>query len=182
MDDLLQKFQELPDNAQYVIMGAGGLIGLLLIILIFVAILSATGSSEQTDNPRKIKVPKRLPIAPILLMNDRESALHEVLITALSEIPGYDVHAKVSTTAVLGPREDEHPKVAAAIEKKIVKDFHDFVIVDRNRFPVAVIELDSEGNDEREEQARRAGLPIIRVRNPHVDPDDMAERLRKIIL
>ena len=183
MDALIEKFNELPENAQYVIMGAGGLIGLLVVILILVVILSAAkkgggGGSAKAD---KVKMPKRLPIAPIPIMNDREHALYKVLSTAMTSFPNHTVHPKVSTASMFGATSDEHPKVAKAIHKNMVRDAHDFVIVDRSRFPVAVIELDSNENDEREEQARQAGLPIIRVKDPRVSSRQMANRLAGIL-
>lgn len=181
MEDLITKFNELPENAQYVIYGAGGLIGLLLVVLLIAVILSISKGSRGGDKAEKVKVPKRLPIAPVEIMSDREHALHRVLIAALASFPEHEVHAKVSTVAMLGPRDEEHPKVAKAIMAKLIHDTHDFVIVDRSRFPVAVVELDSQEGDEREEQARRAGLPIVRVKNPRVSSREMAERLKGVL-
>ena len=181
MEELNQRFQELPDNAQIVVMVSGALIGTLILILIVMAILSAVRGPKDDSGSGKIKVPKRLPIAPIPVMNDRENALYRVLLAAMSEFPNYEVHPKIATTAMLGPREEEHPKVAIAIRKSMIKEAHDFIIVDRARYPVAVIELDSGDDDEREEQARRSGLPIVRVKNPHIAPREISERLRKIL-
>lgn len=182
MDDLVTKFQELPENAQMILAGAGALIGILLLVLIVVAILSGSKGSQESGSKSKNKVPKRLPIAPIPLMNDRENALYRVLLAAMNDFPGYEVHPKVATTAMLGAREDEDDKVAKEINKKMICDSHDFVIIDRARYPVAVIELDSGDSDEREEQARRSGLPIVRVKNPHLAPKEISERLRKIFV
>ncbi|WP_298843023.1 DUF2726 domain-containing protein [uncultured Salinicola sp.] len=181
MDALIEKFNELPQEAQYVIMGAGGLIGLLIIILILVVILSATKKEGGSGKPEKVKVPKRLPVAPIPVMNDREHALYKVLVTAMTSFPNHTVHPKVSTAAILGATEEEHPKVTKAILKSLIHDAHDFVILDRSRIAVAVIELDSAEDDKREEQARRAGLPIIRVKDPRVSSSEMAKRLSGIL-
>lgn len=181
MDALKEKFNELPQEAQYVIMGAGGLVALLFIVLILVVILSGAKKSGDSSKAEKVKMPKRLPIAPIQIMNDREHALYKVLCTAMTSFPNHTVYPKVATIAMLGATDDEHPKVAKAILKNLVKDAHDFIIVDRSRFTVAVIELDSNQSDEREEQARQAGLPIIRVKDPRVSSREMANRLSGIL-
>ena len=181
MDALIEKFNELPQEAQYVIMGAGALIGLLFLILIVVLILSAGKKGGSSGRGEKVKVPKRLPVAPVPIMNDREHALYKVLLTAMTSYPNHTVHPKVATTAILGATEDEHPKVVRAIMKNLVHDAHDFVILDRSRIAVAVIELDSTEGDRREEQARQAGLPIIRVKDPRVSSREMAARLSGIL-
>ena len=181
MDALIEEFNELPQNAQYVLMGAGGLIGMLLIVLLIVAILSATRKEGRRPREEKAKIPKRLPIAPVPIMTDREHALYKVLTTAMLSFPNHSVHAKVSTASMLGATSDEHPKVAKAVMKSIVRDAHDFVIADRTHHPVAVIELDSDERDVREDQARQAGLPIIRVKDPHVSSREMANRLAGIL-
>lgn len=184
MEGMIEKYNDLPQEAKYVIMGAGGLIALLVVIVLMLVVIRALrsgSSSGSASGPGKVKVPKRLPIAPIPMMNDREHALHRVLLSAIEYFPGYEVHAKVSTMVMLGARKDEHPKVAAAVIKSIEHDAHDFVIVDSLRYPIAVVELDSRENDTREEQARRAGLVIIRVKDPRVSPMDMVERLRSVL-
>ena len=70
--------------------------------------------------------------------------------------------------------------IGAAIKLREM-GLHDFVILDRSRIAVAVIELDSAEDDKREEQARRAGLPIIRVKDPRVSSTEMAKRLSGIL-
>lgn len=180
MDALLEKYNDLPENAQYVIMGAGGLIGLLFLVLIVLVLLSAI-KGPSAGKGEKVKVPKRLPIAPVPIMNDREHALFQVLSTAMTSFPNHSVYPKVSTSAMFGATDEEHPKVEKAIRKSMVYDAHDFVIIDRSRFPVAVVELDSSEGDRREEQARQAGLPIIRVRDPRVSSKEMANRLAGIL-
>lgn len=181
MEDLMAKFQDLPENAQYVIIVAGALLGLMIIFLLIAIILSVTKKGDGAGSEKGVKVPKRLPIAPLPILSDRENALHRVLVSAMAEFPDYELFAKVSTMAMLGPREQEYPKVAKAIIKKMVNDYHDFVIVDRSRYPRVVIELDSKDTDARENQATRAGLPIIRVRDPRVSSKDMVTRLKKIL-
>ena len=102
-------------------------------------------------------------------------------VVNLSDAPCSRLLYPRSGFSQLATTEEEHPKVTKAILKSLIHDAHDFVILDRSRIAVAVIELDSAEDDKREEQARRAGLPIIRVKDPRVSSSEMAKRLSGIL-
>lgn len=176
---MIAKFNELPENAQYVIMGAGGLVG-LLIIIVFIMIIVGMFSGGGSDKEGKIKVPKRLPICPIPLLTPNEATLIDALNAVARKHDGHKVYAKVGTQAVIGSRIYEAEKIKKAINKSIIKDVYDFVMFDKEFMPVAIIEFESNEKDKREEQARIAGIPIVRISNPRMHPDEIELRMQSI--
>lgn len=176
---MMEKFSELPENAQYVVMAAGGLIALLFVILIVVLIIkmiSGGGSAAE----EKVKVPKRLPISPLPLMTLEESALFDALTAVARRHKGYTVFPKIGTQAIVGARPDEYPKIRKAIQANMIKDVHDYVMFDRENYPVAVIEYESSPKDKREEQARKAGIPLVRITDARMTPNEIEERMHGI--
>ncbi len=179
---MMEKLQDMPPAAFYIIYGAGALVGLLLLVVLFLVISNAIKGGKGNSNGPRVKVPKNLPITPIQMMSDRESALYERLKVVIKRHPNYSIHAKVGTVALIGVHPHEHEKVIKQIEKKFINDVHDFVILDRGRRAIAIVELDSTAMDIREEQATQAGIPVIRINNPTADPDEIQDMLRRVLV
>lgn len=178
INTMMEKLNELPDEAQYVIMGAGALIAILIIVLILFLVLKiAAGSSRSEYGREKVKIPKRLPVAPLKLMTPEEAALLDALEAVARRHDGYRVFPKVPSQSIVGSRPDEHKKIKKAIEKIIIKDVHDYVMFDRKGFPIAVIEYQSKPTDKREEQARKSGLAIVRITDARMTPDEIESRM-----
>ena len=175
---MMEKYNDLPVEAQYVVLVAGSLIGiLLLVLLIYIIVLVSRNSGGSSD---KVKVPKNLPLTPVVMLEDRESALYERLRAVVDRHEKYSLHAKVSSGAIIGAHANEHPKVVRAISKNFIHDVHDFVVLDEDRRAVAIVELDSDPKDKREEQARRAGIPIFRISDPRISTAEIESRFGSI--
>lgn len=169
---MIDKFNALPDAAKIVI---GITVILLLCLMAALVIIVAAKTTSK-----RVKIPKQLQIGAVPIMNDREFALKERLEAIVRRHPNYELHAKMSTRAIIAAWDDLPDKVRRHIESKFIEDAHDFVITDPLGYAIAIIELDSSPRDKREEQARQAGIPIIRVDDPHVEPDKLEDRFKRI--
>ena len=169
---MIDKFNDLPDAAKIVV----GIVAILLLILLAALVILVAAKAGS----KRVKIPKQLQIGAIPIMNDREFALKERLEAIVRQHPNYELHVKMSSRAIIAAWDDLHEKVRRHIESKFIEDSHDFVITDPLGYAVAIIELDSSPRDKREEQARQAGIPIIRVDDPHVEPEDLEVRFKKI--
>lgn len=156
---------------------AAAAVAVILVLLILV-ILIAVIMKAKRNAPG---IADKLPLGPMTFMTDHEAVLYERLRSALRYFDGFAIYPKVGTNAILAARRDIHPKVMKKLEREFITDSHDFVIVNRNRKPVAVIELHSEPSDLREQQAYNSGLPVIRVDDPYIDPDQIANRIRPLM-
>ena len=169
---MIEQFNALPDSAKIVI-GVVGVLLVILVIALLVILISKAGGN-------KVKIPKQLQIGAVPVMNEREYAMYERLHAIVMRHPKYMLHVKIGTKAIIAPWDDLHDKVRRHIEAKFIDDVHDFVFTDRGGYAVAIIELDSDPRDAREEQARQAGIPLIRLDDPHLEIEDLEERLKNV--
>ena len=169
---MIEQFNALPDSAKIVI-GVVGVLLVVLIIALLVIIISKAGGNS-------VRIPKQLQIGAVPIMNEREYALYERLQAIVMRHPNYMLHVKIGTKALIAPWDDLHPKIRRNIESKFIDDTHDFVFTDQGGYAVAILELDSDAKDAREEQARQAGIPLLRIDDPHLEIEDLENKLRNI--
>lgn len=150
----------------------------LIVVLLIIAIVAMLILKTKKAAPN---LSDKLPLGPMTFMTDEEAVLYDRLKTALRYFEGFAIYPKVGTNSILAARRDIHPKVLKKLEAEFITDSHDFVIVNRSRKPVAVIELHSDPSDLREQQAYRSGLPLVRVDDPYIDPQDIANRIRPLM-
>lgn len=146
---------------------------LLLVVIIIAVVMKAKKSAPGISD--------KLPLGPMTFMSNEEAILYERLRSAMRYYEGFAVYPKIGTNSILAARQNIHAKVLKKLEREFISDSHDFVIVNRNRKPVAVIELFSESTDLREIQAMNSGLPIIRVDDPYIEPEAIADRIRPLM-
>ena len=156
---------------------AAGAVVLIFVLLVFFIIIALI--TKKKHNAPGLS--DKLPLGPMIFMTDDEAVLYDRLRAALRYFDGFAIYPKVGTNSILAARQNIHPKVMKKLERDFISDSHDFVIVNRNRKPVAVIELNSDPADLREQQAYNSGLPVIRVDEPYVDPDQLANRIRPLM-
>jgi hypothetical protein len=156
---------------------AAGTVILIFVLLVLVIIIAMV-MKKKRNSPG---LSDKLPLGPMIFMTDDEAVLYDRIRTALRYFDGFAIYPKVGTNSILAARQNIHPKIIKKLEREFISDSHDFVIVNRARKPIAVIELNSDPADLREQQAYNSGLPVIRVDDPYVDPDQLANRIRPLM-